>query len=686
MHQGGRIALEQAPAVDGREQITQGDWGWVDGHRAYTLDVIGQAGTAREAPKTTPLEEQLARLPDAPGVYKFYDARGTLLYVGKAKSLRSRVRSYFLKTATLEPHKRQMVTEIADIQYLLAETPTQSLVWEADLVRSERPRYNVKLRDDKHYPYIRINVQEAWPKTMVARRMQRDGARYFGPFTDATSVRQTLDTINRLFPHILCNRVITGTDPRACLYYHIKRCPAPCIGAIDNADYRAIIDQMVAFLDGKADDALAHMRREMEEAAEHLEFERAADLRDRIRAAEKVVTQQQIVYTSLADEDIVGVYHQGVYSCVQVFLIRTGRLIGREHFVLEGPGDEEEAEVLTSFVEQYYSQSTDVPQEVVLPRLIEDVEATRAWLTERRREQGGRGRVRVTSPASGEKRRLIELATENAREVLERLQAQWLADLERTTGAVVELQDQLELPQLPHRIECYDISHVQGTNQVASMVVFENGQPRRSAYRRFKIKHQEGNNDFLSMQEVIGRRFRRALTGQLRRAGEEGSWESEGDASDGDEKGWTEMPDLVIIDGGKGQLNAALEVLDGMEITELPVVGLAKENEEIFVRDPATGRAKSESVWLPRTSQALFLVQRIRDEAHRFAITYHRQVRGRSGLRSALDEVAGIGPKRKRELLRRFGSVRGIRAATIEELAAVPGMTLKQARQLKTSL
>jgi excinuclease ABC subunit C len=634
------------------------------------------------------VEEQLARLPDAPGVYKFYDARGALLYVGKAKSLRSRVRSYFLKTATLEPHKRQMVSEIADIQYLLAETPTQSLVWEADLVRSERPRYNVKLRDDKHYPYIRINVQDPWPKTMVARRMQRDGARYFGPFTDATSVRQTLDTINRLFPHILCNRVITGNDPRACLYYHIKRCPAPCIGAMGNPEYRQIIDQMVAFLDGKADDALADMRREMDQAAEQLEFERAADLRDRIRAAEKVVTQQQIVYTSLADEDIVGLHRQGPYSCVQVFLIRGGRLIGREHFVLEGLGDEREAEVLVSFVSQYYSQSSDVPQELVLPRPVEEQEATRAWLTERRREQGGRGRVRITSPTSGEKRRLVELATENAREVLERLQAQWLADLERTTGAVVELQEQLQLSQLPHRIECYDISHVQGTNQVGSLVVFENGQPRRSAYRRFKIKHQEGNNDFLSMQEVIGRRFRRVLTGQLRRAGEHGSWEPDGESEPEAEadKGWADMPDLVIIDGGKGQLNAALEVLDSMEITELPVVGLAKENEEIFVRDPATGRARSESVWLPRTSQALFLVQRIRDEAHRFAITYHRAIRGRSGLRSALDDVVGIGPKRKRELLRRFGSVRGIRSATLEELAAVPGMTLKQAKQLKMSL
>ena len=649
-----------------------------------------------------PIEEQLARLPDQPGVYKFYDAKGALLYVGKANSLRSRVRSYFLKTATLEPHKRQMVTEIADIQYLLAETPTQALHFEADLVRHEQPRYNIKLRDDKHYPYIRINVQEPWPKTMVARKMQRDGARYFGPFTDATSVRQTLDTINRLFPHILCNRVITGNDPRACLYYHIKRCPAPCIGAINNADYRQIVDQMVGFLDGKSDRVLADMRHEMEDAAEALEFERAADLRDRIRAAERVVTQQQIVYSSIDDEDVIGVHHEGPYSAVQVFLVRGGRLIGREHFVLDGHGEDSEAEIVWSFVVQYYSQSSDIPDEVVLPVAVDDVESIRIWLTDRRAETGSKSRkkVRVAAPRMGDKRKLIELATSNAREVLERLRQQWLSDQARTTGAVVELQELLDLPQVPLRIECYDVSHVQGTNQVASMVVFENGQPRRSAYRRFKIKHELGSNDVLSMQEVIGRRFKRALTGQLRRAGELGSWESveaapvdgtsvDGAAAEQDaepEGGWAEMPDLVIIDGGKGQLNAALEILDTMEITELPVVGLAKENEEIYVRDRATGRALVDPVLLPRTSQALYLVQRIRDEAHRFAITYHRNVRGRTGLRSALDEVQGIGPKRKRELLRRFGSVRGIRAATLEELAAVPGMTLKQAKVLKSSL
>src|SRR5712691_2078879 len=522
-----------------------------------------------------PLDQQLARLPDQPGVYKFYDAKGALLYVGKANSLRSRVRSYFQKTAVLEPHKVQMVSEIADIQYLLADTITQALHWEADLVRHERPRYNVKLRDDKHYPYIRINVQEPWPKTMVARRLTRDGARYFGPFTDATSVRQTLDTINRLFPHILCTRVITGNDPRACLYYHIKRCPAPCIGAINNEDYRQIVDQMVGFLDGKSDKVLADMRHEMEDAAESLEFERAADLRDRIRAAERVVTQQQIVYSSIADEDIVGVHHEGPYSAVQVFLVRGGRLIGREHFVLDGHGDDSEAEIVWSFIVQYYSQTSDIPDELVLPVAVDDMDSLRVWLTDRRAEGEGKSRkkVRVTAPRMGDRRKLIELATNNAREVLERLRQQWLADEARTTGAVVELQELLDLPQLPHRIECYDVSHVQGSNQVASMVVFENGQPRRSAYRRFKIKHEHGNNDYLSMQEVIGRRFRRALTGQLRRAGELGSWESVDAAASGGSAdsaapgGWAAEDERALEGGSPPGADGAVRA-DGTDAAE----------------------------------------------------------------------------------------------------------------------
>jgi len=372
----------------------------------YTKGCNSEQSTGRDWRMNEKIQSVLNSLPHKPGIYIMKDANGAILYVGKAKSLYNRVRSYFLKAATLEPHKRQMVTEIADIQYLLAETPTQALHFEADLVRHERPRYNVKLRDDKHYPYIRINVHEPWPKAMVARRMQRDGARYFGPFTDATSVRQTLDTINRLFPHILCNRVITGKDPRACLYYHIKRCPAPCIGAINNDDYRQIVDQMVGFLDGKSDSVLADMRHEMERAADVLEFERAADLRDRIRAAERVITQQEIVYSSIDDEDVIGVHHEGPYSAVQVFLVRGGRLIGREHFVLEGHGDDSDAEIVWSFVVQYYSQTSDIPDEVVLPLAVDDVDSVRVWLTDRRAETGSKRKkkVRVTSPRVGDKR------------------------------------------------------------------------------------------------------------------------------------------------------------------------------------------------------------------------------------------------------------------------------------------
>jgi excinuclease ABC subunit C len=498
--------------------------------------------------------------------------------------------------------------------------------------------------------------------------MQRDGARYFGPFTDASSVRQTLDTINRLFPHILCTRVITGNDPRACLYYHIKRCPAPCIGAIDNQNYRQIIDQMVAFLDGKSDSVLKDLRQEMEEAAESLEFERAADLRDRIKAAERVVTQQIVL--SISDEDVIGVHHEGPYSCVQVFVVRGGRLIGKEHFVLEGHGDDTEAEIVWPR-DQYYSQARTFLTSWCC-QTTWNMDAISVWLTDRRAEQGKRARrVRVGSAKGGEKRKLVELAKNNAREVLANLQQQWLADEARTTGAVVELQELLDLPQLPDRIECYDISHVQGTNQVGSMVVFENGQPRRSAYRRFKIKHEAGNNDVLSMQEVLGRRFRRALTGQLRRSPEQGAWEEP--AEDGEPDGetseskWAEMPELVIIDGGKGQLNAALEVLDGMDITELPVVGLAKENEEIYARDRATGRASV--VGVPATHVSLdALVQRIRDEAHRFAITYHRGARG-TGLRSALDD-GGHRPKRNASCCAVWVG-EGARRDN-EELAAVP--------------
>ncbi|MBI4491283.1 MAG: excinuclease ABC subunit UvrC [Chloroflexi bacterium] len=608
------------------------------------------------------IEDTLRTLPDQPGVYKFLDARGQLLYVGKAASLRNRVRSYFQKTDALSPKVQRMVAEIARIEYLLAASPVQSLLWEADLVKNEQPRYNVRLRDDKHYPYIRVTLQEDWPRMQIARRIARDGARYFGPFTDSTAVRQTMQSLSRVFPRVLCDWPRTPRT-RPCIYYDIKRCPAPCVGYIDQVAYRDLVQRSVRFLEGRAQPELEAMRAEMEAAAEALEFERAARLRDRLRAMSTVVDQQKVIYESLVDQDVLGLAREQSHACVVVFVIRAGRLLRSERFPLAGVDGESESELLAAFVTQYYQQTSELPEMVLLPASIEDVEAVGSWLA----QLHGR-RVEVAVPLRGEKRRVVELANANAHEALERLKAEWLADAERTSGAVLELQEHLELPHLPQRIECYDISNTQGAASVGSMVVFEAGQPKRSAYRRFKIKTVVGPNDFASLQEVLRRRFKRAAQHKA------DEWGAAGEAS------WAELPDLVIIDGGKGQLGAALEVLRELDMAEIPTVGLAKEREELF------REGNVEPLLLPRNSQSLFLVQRIRDEAHRFAITFHRSLRGKRSLQSALDEVPGIGPRRKQALLKQFGSVRGLRAASVEELAAVPGMTLKTAQALKAAL
>ncbi|MCC7367722.1 MAG: excinuclease ABC subunit UvrC [Chloroflexi bacterium] len=700
------------------------------------------AAVAQDRPK---LAEQLRNLPDRPGVYLFKDARGKLLYVGKAESLKDRVRSYFQPSTsfdmTHQPKLRQMTLQAQAVEYILTESPIQALIWENDLVRKEQPRFNTKLRDDKHYPYIRIDVQNPWPVARVSRRIERDGARYFGPFPHATSVRQTLDTLSRLFPQILCSRTITGTDDRACLYLHIKRCPAPCIGLIDNGGYRELIDGMVRFLDGKNQSVLKELEAEMETAAENLEFERAADLRDRLKAARKVIEQEKVGYTTLVDQDVIGFSRDGGNACVQLFFMREGQLARRDAFLMQDAEGDTDREVLTSFVKQFYPRATDIPAELLLPEEIDEADTIQEWLRQARGK-----RVELLAPQRGEKRRIVELATKNARDTLEQQKAEWLADGEKTGEAALQLQEALSLPRPPRRIECFDISHVQGTNQVASMVVFEDGKPKRSDYKRFKIKHQEGNNDFLSMQEVVRRRFTRALaatpgtegmgnnltpptplsgaergsrlvsplSAPERGSGGEGrsvalpliedddtaahvatemldgglesasAWAHGGDeakdAANGQSASWGVFPDLVIIDGGKGQLSAAVEVMNSLELSEIPIVGLAKEREELFQKH------SSEPVILPRNSQGLYLVQRVRDEAHRFAITYHRKVRGKKGLRSQLDDVPGVGPTRKKALLRHFGTVRAIRGATVEELAAVPGMTRRTAEELKRAI
>jgi excinuclease ABC subunit C len=671
------------------------------------------------------IEKKVEILPDRPGVYRFSDASGTVIYVGKAKSLRSRVRSYLQPPETLSPKTRRMMEKAADLNVTVTSTPVEALILECNLIKELRPRYNVTLRDDKSYPFIKVTVQEEWPRVYFTRSIVKDGSRYFGPFTDARSVRETLDTLNRLFPFRTCHRTITGKDPRACLLYHIHRCTAPCIGVADHGEYMRSIQQVVFFLEGRQEQIIEQLRQDMEKASEELRFEQAARLRDRIRALEKIAERQRI--TSIAsgeeaDRDVVGMARSNGNACAQLFFVRGGKLVHSEHFVLEGTEDETTGPVLASFLQQFYDSAAYVPPEILLQEEIEDSETFGEWLGEKRG-----GRVRLVVPKRGQKRQMINLALENATQQLEMLKLRWLNDSQRTTAALVELRDALQIPSTPHRIECYDISNIQGTSAVGSMVVFEGGQPKNSEYRRFKIKTVEGANDFAMLQEVLRRRFRRAVAdgamggrgdGETGGRGEETS-EGVGEALDEaddvvasglvpdgsslgpgtsgtrpdatelpipdprslpPETGWAAMPDLLMVDGGKGQLSSALEVLDELGLAELPAIGLAKENEEIFQPGAHVG------LMLPRSSQALFLVQRVRDEAHRFAITYHRQVRSKRSFGSALDEVQGIGPKRKQALIKHFGTVRAIREASLEELLAVPGMNRRAAEKIKEHL
>jgi excinuclease ABC subunit C len=593
------------------------------------------------------LRRRLAALPTSPGVYLYKNGAGDILYIGKAINLKNRVRSYFRRNGQTTKI-RQMVSQIADWELILTGSELEALVLECTLIKKHRPKYNVRLRDDKHYPYIKVSLEERWPRVYITRRIGRDGARYFGPFTDSRSVWKTLDLLNKLFPYRTCHIQITGDLPRPCLQFHIHRCLGPCIGVASHEEYMAVMQQVVMFLEGKHEQVIGMLRQRMEEAAEAMQFERAAVLRDQIRSVEKVTERQRVVDAAMKDQDVIAFARANGDACVEVFFIRGGKLIGREDFLLEGTKDEEAGDIMGSFVTQFYESAAYVPPEIVLQNHVAEAEVIESWLREKRRGH----KVALSVPSRGKGKKLVDMVAQNAAEVLAQMRAKWMADEKKATAALDQLADALDLDEAPARIECYDISNIQGTSQVGSMVVFENGQSANGSYRRFQIKGVEGANDFASLQEMLRRRFGRA--------GQAGSEENVA-------KGWTRLPDLVIIDGGRGQLNAALETMQKLGLERIPVVSLAKQHEEIFTP------TASEPILLPRDSQALYLVQRIRDEAHRFALTYHRQVRGRSSIRSQLDEIPGIGPTRKSALLKRFGSVQKIREASLDELAAAVG-------------
>jgi excinuclease ABC subunit C len=600
------------------------------------------------------LQGILATLPAKPGCYLMKNAEGKIIYVGKAISVRNRVRSYFHADASHDAKTRRLVREIADIEWIVVGSELEALILEMNLIKKHRPKYNVRLKDDKRYPYIKIHWADPFPKVTVTRQMVDDGSRYFGPYTSAWAVYQTLDVLRRIFPYLTCDREITGMDKRACLYYDIKLCIAPCIGAASQVQYRQMISDLMDFLNGHNEPIVTRLQKEMEKASEEMRFEKAAALRDQLKAIQSIIERQKIVFaTDYLDSDVLAMARSNGEACVQIFFIRGGKLIGREYFILEGTEDEADTEVMEQFITQFYTEAATIPQQVMLPQEIEEAKIISQWL---RSKRGGE-KVEFFVPKEGQPRELVQMATENATETLQALRTQWQADTHKQEQALAELQQALNLPEPPNRIECYDISNTQGTAIVGAMVVFTQGVADKKLYRKFNIESVVGApDDFASMEEMLTRRFRRWRGGQEKEA-EPGS---KIDAS------FSFLPDLIIIDGGKGQLGRAINVLEKFDLQDkIPIVGLAKQREEIFFPH------KSESLMLPRHSQALYLVQRIRDEAHRYGITAHRKKRQKLGMASQLDSIPGIGPTRRKALLKHFGSVDKIRGASIEELRAV---------------
>ncbi len=612
----------------------------------------------------------LATLPPKPGCYLMKNAEGTIIYVGKAVSLKNRVRSYFHADASHDGKTRRLVREIADIEWIVVGSELEALILEMNLIKRHRPRFNIKLKDDKRYPYIKVHWGEPFPKVTVTRNMIEDGSRYFGPYTSAWAVYQTLDVLRRVFPYLTCDREITGQDKRACLYFDIKLCTAPCIGAINQAGYRQMISDLMSFLSGHSEPIVTRIQSEMDKASEELRFEKAAALRDQMKALQAIIERQKVVFAAdYKDSDVLAMARSDGEACVQIFFIRAGKLIGREYFVLEGTEDAADAEVMAQFVKQFYTEAASVPQQVLLPQELEEAKIIGEWMRSRR----GGDKVEIRVPKEGQPHELVQMAAENAAETLSALRAQWQADTHKQEQALAELQTALGLAAPPNRIECYDVSHTQGVATVGAMVVFEQGIPAKRLYRKFNIDSTSigAPDDFASMEEMLTRRFRR--------------WQSASEAASRPgskpDASFSFLPDLIIIDGGKGQLGRVVNVLGNVGLTDkVPVVGLAKQEEEIFFP------RKSEPLMLPRHSQGLYLVQRIRDEAHRFGITAHRARRSKQGLASALDAIPGVGPVRRKALLKHFGSVDKIRSATIEELLAVKGITADVAENVKASL
>jgi len=606
----------------------------------------------------TLLIEQLKQLPASPGVYLLRDAEGNIIYVGKAADLHHRVRSYFGAKQKLSPKLERMVARVNDLDFFVTNSEQEALILECNLIKKYRPHYNVRLKDDKAFPYLKINLSEDWPSVYITRRLQENGGHYFGPFASAKSVRQTLKVLRGVFPFRSCSRAITGRDLRPCLDYYIHHCLGPCIGVVSRQEYAEVIKQVILFLEGKQETVVHRLESKMKKVAESLDFEKAAVLRDQIQAIDRVIEGQRIATTVRGEQDVVAFAQDKDRAYVQVFFVRSGKLIGRESFVLQGTISEEPKRIMSSFVKQFYGSAPYIPPLLLLQYPVEDKTVIEHWLQSKRG-----GRVHIQVPYRGNKKQLVKIVAENAEQGLQQLKLKQQATSSALTAALAEIERELHLPRPPSRIECYDISNIQGRAAVGSMVVFDQGKPKPSHYRRFRIKTVSGVDDYAMLQEVLRRRFKRSSL-------------KSNDAS----STWAVLPDLVLIDGGKGQLNAALSVMREVGAELVPIASLAKENEEVFIP------RQTDAIILPGSSPGLQLLQRLRDEAHRFALSYHHKIRRKETFTSILDAVPGIGANRKRALLEQFGSVRAIREASAEELAATRGMSQSLAQKLKELL
>ena len=596
--------------------------------------------------------EQLRALPAKPGVYLFKDKEGKVIYVGKATNLNSRVRSYFDAPSSLTSKIQRLVVKIQDFEFVVTNSEQEALILECNLVKKYVPRYNVRLKDSKTFPYLKINVNEDWPGVYITRRIQKDGARYFGPFASAGSVRKTLRLMKKISPFRSCSKRIEGKDKRPCLNYYIHRCLGPCIGAVEKQEYREVINQVILFLQGKQELVLRELKARMKVAAQQLQFEKAGLLRDQIQAIEKVIEGQRIAITLQGEQDIIALAQDGSQAYVELFFVRNSKLIGRDHFIMEGVRGEPPGQIMTSFVKQYYASASYIPPLILLQHQVDEPAMLSEWLGQQRGS-----RVELQVPQRGTKKKLVDTVAENAAKGLELAQATEMK-AEAISSGLQELKNRLRLPKMPRRIEGYDISNIQGALAVGSMVVLEKGRPKPAHYRRFRIKTVAGADDYAMIQETLRRRFKRGLTG-------EDAWAA---------------PDLVLIDGGRGQLNAALEVRQELGLDFIPMVSLAKQNEEVFI--PGDPRP----VYIAKDSPALHILQRVRDEAHRFAVSYHRKLRHKEGIMSALDSIPGIGPGRKKALLKKFGSIEAIKEASSEELSHTEGITLALAKKVKEYL